>query len=123
MKKRAKRGLVRQGDVLLIPVTDVTQETELAPRDERGIVLAEGETSFHHHQVFGRGAKLYAFRDTARQERLLVVGRGGAEVRVVGGGSGGVDRHTPISLTPGKYLVRVQRQWDSALAAQHTVQD
>lgn len=118
-----KTNMVRQGDVLIerdeVSTTDLTP----APMDARGVVLAEGETSFHYHAVFGKGARLCRFRDTARQERVLVVGRGGAEVRVVGGGSGGVDRHTPISLTPGTYRVRVQRSWSAADEQAHNVQD
>jgi hypothetical protein len=108
-----KRGICRQGDVLLVPVDTAPTGVIPAPKDVRGIVLAEGETSGHHHQVFGRGAKLFAFRAEGRQERMLHVGRSGAEVRVVGGGSGGVDRHTPVSLKPGAYLVRVQRAWSA----------
>ena len=112
--KITRRGIVRQGDVLLIPVDAVDATlTVVAPKDPRGLVLAEGETSGHDHRVFGRGAKLFHFRDT-RSDRVLVVGRSGADVRVVGGGSGGVDRHTPISLLAGAYLVRVQKQWTAA---------
>jgi hypothetical protein len=123
----AGSGIYRQGDVILQRVADVDVDVASslapAPKDARGIVLADGETSGHHHAVFGRGAKLLAFRDVARQERVLVVGRGGAEVRVVGGGSGGVDRHTPISLTPGNYRVRVQRSWDAAAEIASNVHD
>ena len=106
-----KAKMVRQGDVLLIATTETGDEPE--KKDPRGVVLAEGETSGYYHAVFGRGAKLMRFRDTARQERVLVVGKGGAEVRVVGGGAGGVDRHTPIRLEHGRYLQRVQRAWTS----------
>ncbi len=113
-KQRRAVGMVRQGDVLLIPTTDEPTATP-APKDARGLVLAEGETSGHYHAVFGRGHKLFA--RAAANERMLVVGRGGAEVRVVGGGAGGVDRHTPIALAPGRYLVRVQRSWTSENAS------
>jgi hypothetical protein len=106
--------LLRQGDVLLIRVAHPeAARLELAPRDARGLVLAEGESSGHHHQVFGRGAKLFRFRDNVNAARVLVVGRGGAELRVVGGGSGGVDRHTPIALAPGAWEVRTQRAWSA----------
>jgi len=108
MKKQITK-LVRQGDVLLLR-TDRTGD-EPAPKDPRGLVLAEGETSGHYHAVLGRGAKLMQFRATG--ERVLVVGKAGAEVRVIGGGSGGIDRHTPISLSPGNYEVRIQRAWTS----------
>lgn len=119
MKTKKTAGISRQGDVILIPTTD-EPNGKPAPKDPRGLVLAEGDTSGHFHAVFGRGHKLYQ-RATAG-ERMLVVARGGAELRVVGGGAGGVDRHTPVSLAPGKYLVRVQRSWTSENASRQ-VQD
>ena len=111
-----KRMMVRQGDVLLIPiVAPVKEVVAAAKKDARGVVLAEGETSGHHHAVFGRGCKLFAFRDTANAARVLVVGRAGAEVRVVGGESAaGVPRHHPVSLAPGAWEVRIQRAWSVA---------
>jgi hypothetical protein len=116
------RTIARQGDVIIIATGSPKEsEIELAPKDARGLVLAEGETSGHHHAVFGNGAKLFHFKDSQRTDRILSIAEGGADVRVVGGGSGGVDRHTPISLKPGHYTVRVQRAWDSTHVRQ--VQD
>jgi hypothetical protein len=121
MKKSAGvRGIVRQGDVILIPTDDTAEGLTEATADARGLVLAEGETSGHHHQVFGAGHKL--FNRAAAGERMLTIGLGGADLRVVGGGAGGVDRHTPIALKSGNYLVRVQRTWTSANASR-AVQD
>ncbi len=115
--------IARQGDVLLMRVPSVVAEKlERAPKDARGIVLAEGETSGHHHQVFGRGAKLLRFRDTSAA-RVLIVGRTGAEVHVIGGGSGGVPRHLPISLAPGSYEIRLQRSWTAEDERSSQVQD
>lgn len=103
----------RQGDCYLLRADDVDLSlVEPAPKDPRGLVLAEGETSSHYHVVVGKGAKLMKFRDAARQERLLIVGRAGAELRVIGGGSGDIPRHTPISIAPGQFLARVQRAWN-----------
>lgn len=112
-KTMGKRGIVRQGDVLLLPVDDVSGDEAPAAKDARGLVLAEGETSGHHHALIGRGAKLFRFRAEGRQEMIVVVGRGGAEVRVIGGESGGVPRHHRMPLGAGKYLARGQRQWTS----------
>jgi hypothetical protein len=107
--------LIRQGDVLLIPVRNVKPENiEEAPADARGIVLAEGDTSLHYHAVFGPKTKLFQYRD-GRSDRVLRIDDSDAEVRVVGGGSG-VDRHVAVSLMPGSYIVRIQREWDSSLA-------
>lgn len=111
MNKQTKPVIVRQGDVLLMGVTppkasDLEDDTT---HDARGLVLAEGETSGHYHGIFGAGAKLARYKATG--QRLVIVGDEGATIRVVGGGAGGVDRHTPISLSPGHYEVRIQRSW------------
>ena len=106
--------IYRQGDVILIRVSDdAAHDVVPSPKDPRGSVLAEGETSGHHHAVFGRGHKLFRFRDASGQQ-LLVTGKNGAEIRVVGGGAGGVPRHEPIQVAPGKYVIRTQRSWTSA---------
>lgn len=109
-----KTNMVRQGDVLLKRVDAKLRELEKAPADARGLVLAEGGSSGHFHAVFGSGAKLMRSRDT---QRVVVVADQGAELRVVGGGSGGVDRHVPVQISPGRYEVRIQRTWTSANAA------
>ena len=112
--------MIRQGDVLLIPVMDTKKlDVEPMPKDTRGVVLAEGETSGHFHAVFGGHAKLFRFKD-GRADMLLDMSDTGI-VRVVGGGSGGVDRHTPINIGKGKFIVRTQRRWDSQRVRQ--VQD
>ncbi len=104
--------MYRQGDVLLVRMPCAKMaELENAPADPRGLVLAEGESSGHHHAVFGRGARLFRYKTDGR---MVVVAPDGAEVRVVGGGSGGVDRHTPITLPPGTYEARIQRSWTAA---------
>jgi hypothetical protein len=101
---------VRQGDVLLVPISEpAASDLAAAPTDARGLVLAEGESSGHHHQVFGRGCKLAHYRESARVARVLFVGESGADLRVVGGGAGGVDRHEPVALAPGAWEVRTQR--------------
>lgn len=105
---------VRQGDVLLIPIAVDIRKLENAPKDERGLVLAEGETSGHYHAIFGKKARLMRFRDA--NERVVAIVDGGGEVRVVGGGSGGVDRHTPIKLASGRYEVRVQRSYEAGMS-------
>ena len=105
--------ILRQGDVLLISMAP-TDAKEPERVDPRGLVLAEGETSGHFHGVVGLGAKLFRFRDSAQLGRIVHVARAGAEVRVVGGSSGGVDRHTPVALESGQYLSTVQRSWTAS---------
>jgi hypothetical protein len=107
------REMVRQGDVMAVRIDVDAAKLEPAPKDERGVVLAEGESSGHFHAVFGRGAKLMRFRDTSNAARVLVVGRAGAELRVIGGGSGGIPRHEPVKLGSGKWEIRTQKQWSA----------
>ncbi len=113
-KKKRHSGICRQGDVLLLPIKAPAKDLEPAPKDPRGLVLAEGETSGHHHAIFGRGAKLCQYKQGGG--RVVVIADAGAEMRVVGGGSGGVDRHLPISLAPGHYEVRIQRSYESGMS-------
>ena len=103
--------MIRQGDVLLVPVPAQPDTLEPAPKDPRGLVLAEGETSGHHHAIFGKGARLMQYKQGGG--RVVIVADAGADMRVVGGGSGGVDRHTPIALAPGHYEVRIQRSYSA----------
>lgn len=105
----------RQGDVLLVPVTIQSNDLKDVAPDPRGLVLAEGETSGHFHGVFGRAARLCHFRDT--NQKVLVIDKEDAEVRVVGGEVNGKPRHFPITLTPGTYEVRLQQTLTSEHAS------
>jgi hypothetical protein len=108
------RIIVRQGDVLLIGIdAPKSDDLESVVSDPRGLVLAEGETSGHHHAIFGRNARLMQYKQGGG--RVVVVADSGADMRVVGGGSGGVDRHTSISLAPGNYEVRIQNSYTSRM--------
>lgn len=113
-------SIYRQGDVIIIKRASAPSNGEPA-KDKRGIVLAEGETSGHHHAVFGRGAKLFRYKDT--DSKFLTVAKSGATVRVVGGEVNGVPRHLPIKLEGGTYEVRIQQTWDAARAASERVAD
>ena len=122
MEIDSSRGMVRQGDVLLVPIKCRPLVPLEEAHDVRGVVLAEGETSGHFHAVSGGEAHLFRFRD-GRASSLLEVGTGGAVVRVIGGGAGGMDRHTPVAVEMGLYEVRLQKRWDSAAMSAFQVQD
>lgn len=112
---------IRQGDVYLVPVAELPADCKPVAKDPRGLVLAEGETSMHHHALVGRGAKLLQRAGTS--QRFVVVGRAGAELLTVGGGTGGgaVPRHTPIPMAPGVYKQIPQRVATSANVARRVV--
>ena len=111
-------SIYRQGDVIIIK-KPAAPAGGIPAKDPRGIVLAEGESSGHFHQVFGRGAKLFNYRDST--QRFLTVGKSGATVRVVGGEVNGTPRHLPIKLEGGAYEIRIQQTWDSSRAAAERV--
>lgn len=120
MKSDAKPWIVRQGDCLLMKIEPPAKGTlKPAPKDPRGVVLAEGDSSQHHHQVFGGKPKLMLGE---KSTRVLIVGEG-AELRVVGGGSDAAPRHVPIALPAGAFEVRTQRQWTAADERASDVQD
>lgn len=84
-------GLIRQGDVLLTPVTDrhiaadVRQKGKTIKRVRGlGLVLAEGEATDHHHVVRTKGAKLIERGGVL----YLHVPTGGAELEHLTGTSG-----------------------------------
>lgn len=58
-------GLIRQGDVLLLPVTSIPESAKYVRRSRdkngrsNGIILAAGEATGHHHRIRERGARMY----------------------------------------------------------------
>lgn len=117
-----RRFIARQGDLIIIAVASGTViPTVPAPTDPRGLVLAEGETSGHHHALFGEGARLALVRYNLGH-MLLDIGVDGAFVRVIGGESRKstgalVPRHIDVPLEHGRYTAYVQRTWDSSRAS------
>lgn len=96
----ARRGLLRQGDVLLIPLDRVPEDvivSEYGPR----LVLAEGEATGHAHVALADEAELAEAPD-------------GTLYLFVGGEKGAVlvhEEHDTIPLVPGSYEVRRQREY------------
>lgn len=103
-------NIIRQGDVIFRKL-EASPPSRSLSEDTSGII-AEGESSGHHHRLYGRGAKLFRFRETPGR-MIARVGSEGAEVRVDGGGSAAYPRHTPVSLSPGVWEVWTQRSWTS----------
>jgi hypothetical protein len=94
---------VRQGDVFLEKIEDVT-EAELGdrlPRDKGRVVLAYGEATGHAHAIEGQGAILFAGK-AANADRFLRVLRPVSLLH---------EEHAKIALEPGLYRVRRQVEW------------
>jgi hypothetical protein len=96
--------IYRQGDVLVMRVDDgredLLERTE-EPRDEGRIVLAYGEVTGHAHAIDDAAATLWRI---AGDDRLLIVGDGpGVALRH--------EEHATITIPPGTYVVRRQREY------------
>ena len=108
-----KMKIYRQGDVLLMRVTNVMLGAAI-PRDGGRVVLAYGEVTGHAHALLEPEAELYELAEDhtadgdatwARADRILrVTGKAAVALRH--------EEHAPISLRPGTYRVRIQREFD-----------
>ena len=94
--------LIRQGDVLLVPVTDVPAETTPVAREHGRLILAHGEMTGHAHAIVDESAELVT-ADGAAELYLLV--HGTAPVALIH------DEHTTLTVGPGRYEVRRQREY------------
>jgi hypothetical protein len=104
-KQGAASGPVqfRQGDVFIERVDDIPAGVSACKADARGVVLAEGEATGHHHRIgpMFRSAKLF---DGPEGAKFLKVG-GTAPVALTH------EEHSPVDLPPGNYRVTIQREY------------
>ena len=96
------RAIVRQGDVLLIPIDSLPEYLDEAARQGGRLLIAEGEATGHAHAVVEHDARLFSGRYS-----------GDPEVLVVGPGAAGLvhEEHDPIRLAPGLYRIARQREY------------
>ena len=98
-----------QGDVLLIKVDSIPRGKKIA-RKERGLVLAEGESTGHAHVITDNGAELYE-KDG---KMYLSVEK---EVTL------NHEEHNAVKIAPGKYEVRIAKEYDHFLEESRRVAD
>lgn len=100
--------MYRQGDVLVIPVSELPKGLTPVKRDARArIVLAEGEVTGHAHAITAPDAELYADPAATAEaaDRYL---------RIRSTVTLDHEEHGQITLPPGDYIVRRQREWTDA---------
>jgi hypothetical protein len=118
----ARRGLIRQGDVLLVPVDPDVVEGGEAPahrrvieREQGRLVLAEGEATGHAHAILDEHARL-ELQSYGEYRRTWVhqgVWSGSRTVLIVEGSPVTLvhEEHAPLTVAPGGYEVRRQREY------------
>ena len=106
------KGLLRQGDVLLVPVDRVPDDALVVELGSR-IVLAEGEATGHAHAVVGERVELVEADDGT----LYVEVVGAAPAELVH------EEHDTIPLLPGAFEVRRQREYEPLAGGDRWVSD
>lgn len=105
MSAPIRAGLIRQGDVLLIPRVAAPSRAVPCPKDDGRIILAYGEVTGHAHAIEGGGiATLYDLPDATDGRRALFVD---GTARLVH------EEHAPAVLA-GWYDVTVQSEYTPA---------
>lgn len=94
--------VMRQGDVLIIPVAKMPENLEPIARDKGRVVLAYGEITGHAHTVKDKRAAL--FRDPKLAAVFMHVS-GDATVALEH------EEHGTIEIAPGDYEIRRQREY------------
>jgi|SRR5262245_30336984 len=92
----------RQGDVLIIAISEIPTTATAMPRQKAyGVVLAEGEATGHRHRIPSRHATMYRSESDARYLRVM----GPAPVALRH------EEHTTVKIPPGSYQVIIHHEY------------
>ncbi len=107
MKLDTKRKAVRQGDVLVLPITALPPKTLPVQPENGRLVLAHGEATGHHHS-FAFGERVALFREDG----------GGGLFGSVTGQAVPLEHqeHAALSVSPGPIAVIRQRTYVAGIA-------
>ena len=100
--------MIRQGDVLLLPVSDIPASANPAHAETGRLILARGEATGHHHSI-AMSDQVAMFRED---------GIGGGLFLAVTGAPVALEHqeHTALVIAPGTYEVRIQRTYQAGMA-------
>jgi hypothetical protein len=106
-----ERGMIRQGDILLVPVYEFPAAVEnnlrqtYVKRSSDGVIVAAGEVTGHHHRIRTNNVQMY------RRNGLLFLKVSNPE-----GAQLTHEEHETLEVPPGKYRVDHQREYVPAAA-------
>lgn len=103
----------RQGDILLVPVKKLPDDLTEVPRQKGRIVLAEGETTGHLHAIDAPEATFLAADLDSPEDRYLVI-KEAERITAEAAVELTHPEHATITLEPGTYEVRRQREYTEA---------
>jgi hypothetical protein len=107
-------SMVRQGDVLLVPVDTVPEYAAPVSPDGGIAVLALGEATGHAHVIRNERAVLFSAEDV---DEVFLRVHGSAPVTL------SHEEHDPLPVAPGAYRVVRQREYQPGAVATRTVAD
>lgn len=96
--------LYRQGDVLIIPVASIPKTTTIVDRENGLVILAHGEVTGHHHAIAEPDVQLVT-SGQADELRMWLSITSDDPVDLTH------QEHNTITLPPGNYEVRRQREY------------
>lgn len=97
-------SLIRQGDVLLIPVATIPRNTKPVKRENGRVVLAHGEATGHAHTIVEEGVRLVT-SEQAEQLRTWLLVETAEPVALTH------QEHDTLLVPPGLYERRIQREY------------
>ena len=99
-------AMYRQGDLLFVDRDDDFGGSDdmYLRRQGRRVTLARGEATGHAHVAVSERADLTLYVTDELADQVPVAPSGGTVLH---------DEHAPLVLTPGRYIVRRQREWGS----------
>jgi hypothetical protein len=102
-----ERGMIRQGDILLVPIDEFPAGVEgnlrrcyVRREKDEGVVVAAGEVTGHHHRI--RTDRVQMYRRSG-EFFLKVANPKGAQLTH--------EEHETLDVPPGKYRVDHQREY------------
>jgi hypothetical protein len=101
-----KRKPIRQGDVLLIPISRIPKNTKPVAREDGRLILAHGEITGHAHAILDERAELVTSDQAAELEAMFLLVHGEESVSLVH------EEHGTIEIpADGPYEVRRLREY------------
>lgn len=102
------RSIIRQGDVLVVPIEKLPTTIVPVEAETGRLILARGEATGHHHSIaFADRVALFAEDGSGRGLFLSVTGAEPVALEH--------QEHTALKIAPGDYEVRIQRTMRSGL--------
>lgn len=90
---------IRQGDVLLVPVTAVPKGARKRRPGQRGHVLMEGEATGHAHTIAAQDGVALVTAEQAQELRMWLLVTADEPVALV------YEEHATLAIPPGSYEV------------------